>query len=35
MKLKQITACLVAATFFGSNPAFAQAAKVSNDTIKI
>ena len=35
MKLKQITACLVAATFFGSNPAFAQTSKVSGDVIKI
>ena len=35
MKLKQITACLVAATFFGSNPAFAQTPKVSGDVIKI
>ena len=35
MKLKQITACLVAATFFGSNPAFAQTSKVSGDAIKI
>ena len=36
MKLKQITACLVAATMFGSNPVFAQGApKVSGDVIKI
>ena len=35
MKLKQITASLVAATMFASNPVFAQAGKVSNDTIKI
>ena len=35
MKLKQITACLVAATFFGSNPVFAQTSKVSGDVIKI
>lgn len=36
MKLKQITACLVAATMFGSNPVFAQnAPKVSGDVIKI
>ena len=35
MKLKQITACLVAATIFGSNPAFAQASKTSGDVIKI
>ena len=36
MKLKQITACLVAATMFGSNPVFAQSApKVSGDVIKI
>ena len=35
MKLKQITACLVAATMFGSNPAFAQASKTSGDVIKI
>ena len=35
MKLKQISACLVAATMFGSNPVFAQAAKISNDTVKI
>ena len=35
MKLKQITACLVAATMFGSNPVFAQASKTSGDVIKI
>jgi branched-chain amino acid transport system substrate-binding protein len=36
MKLKQITASLVAATMFASNPVFAQAgSKVSGDVVKI
>ena len=36
MKLKQITASLVAATMFASNPVFAQAgAKVSGEVVKI
>lgn len=36
MKVKQITACLVAATMFGSNPIFAQStSKISGDVVKI
>lgn len=36
MKVKQITACLVAATMFGSNPIFAQSTpKISGDVVKI
>jgi branched-chain amino acid transport system substrate-binding protein len=36
MKLKQITASLVAATMFASNPVFAQSSsKVSGDVVKI